>query len=88
MYGGKEWEFQSLQEDSVVICSEPELSLFIQTTIVEFPILVFLFWGQSWASSANLLCDDRYLAAFGSLKGSILCGNVSKAILFSFQSQV
>lgn len=43
MYGGKEWEFQSLQEDSVVICSEPELSLFIQTTIVEFPILVFLF---------------------------------------------
>ena len=83
-----------ISSKTIVIWSKPKLSLFIKSTICEFPILLFLFSGK-WLDLSyqflkiiwgNIPLDcNRGLVVVGPIKDRIPCRNISKIISFSLQ---
>ena len=83
-----------ISSKTIVIWSKPEFSLFIKSTICEFPILLFLFFGK-WLDLSykflkiiwgNIPLDcNRGRVVVGPFKDRIPHRNISKIISFNLQ---
>ena len=74
--------------------TQPEFFVLIEPIAIKFQILFFLLWGQLLDISSQFfqitiwgnmpLDHDRGLVV-GSFESSVLCGNISEVVSFSFQ---